>query len=161
MAIEIVDFPMKNGGSFHIPEANPNNKQFPMLSPIRPWICQPRPCFQKNSCGSEGSKRPDQGHWVGMLRCLVPLYVNRGQAKPRVIFTIPSGILIDIIYIYITKYLLWSVKCWIILDNVNDKWYNMTIFSWACCFHVWPKNTGVPIPGGVPLEIWKDINCGA
>jgi hypothetical protein len=24
----------------------------------------------------------------------------------------------------------------------------MTIFSWACCFHVWPKNTGVPIPGG-------------
>ena len=99
--------------------------------------------------------RPDQGHWVGMLRCLVPLYVNRGQAKPRVIFTIPSGILIDIIYIYITKYLLWSVKCWIILDNVNDKWYNMTIFSWACCFHVWPKNTGVPIPGGVPLEIWK------
>jgi len=155
MAIEIVDFPMKNGGSFHIPEANPNNKQFPMLSPIRPWICQPRPCFQKNSCGSEGSKT-----WSGPLGWDAPLsrstLCEPRTSKTPCHFHNPIGNLNWYhIYIYITKYLLWSVKCWIILDNVNDKWYNMTIFSWACCFHVWPKNTGVPIPGGVPLEIWK------
>lgn len=49
-----------------------------------------------------------------MLRCLVPFYVNRGQAKPPVIFTIPSGILINILYNKIS-----SVKCQM-LDNTGQ-----------------------------------------